>query len=151
MKLCYRGINYDYTPNTADTKESGVLGRYRGLDWRFRNLKRVPTPLPTLDLVYRGIRCRKSDVSLTPATVAVPLLFPVSSNLVNVMKNNVEQKARALMQSHHQFVRNRQQSLLSRSADQVGLANASENWGRIQGKIHPTFWADYDRSGATMS
>jgi hypothetical protein len=31
MKLCYRGVKYDYTPQSVDLVEDGdLVGRYRG-------------------------------------------------------------------------------------------------------------------------
>jgi len=59
---------------------------------------------------------------------------------------------RALMMRHHHLVKNRQQSMLGRSAAEVGLpAEAANYWNHIQGKPHSSFRASYDRSGAAMS
>ena len=63
---------------------------------------------------------------------------------------STEEQARALMMRHHHLVKNRQQSLLSRTAAEVGLEDA-DYWGHIQGKPQPSFQASYDRSNATMS
>ncbi|NJK37648.1 MAG: hypothetical protein HC825_11225 [Oscillatoriales cyanobacterium RM1_1_9] len=61
-----------------------------------------------------------------------------------------EEQARALMSRHHHLIKNRQQSLFSRSASEVGLE--TENyWNTIQGQPHPTFRLNYDRSGASLS
>jgi hypothetical protein len=44
-------------------------------------------------------------------------------------------QARALMMRHHHQVKNRQQSMLSRSAEEIGLdAEAIQNYSHIQGK-----------------
>ncbi len=61
-------------------------------------------------------------------------------------------RARALMSRHHQLVKNRQQSMLGRSAAEVGLpAEASDYWGTIQGKPSSDARQAYDRSRSTMS
>ncbi|MGK7899830.1 MAG: hypothetical protein AB4352_00175 [Hormoscilla sp.] len=65
---------------------------------------------------------------------------------------STQEQARALMMRHHHLVKNRQQSMLGRSAMEVGLpAEAANYWNHIQGKPHPTFAKNYGRSRATMS
>jgi len=63
---------------------------------------------------------------------------------------STENQARSLMMRHHQLVKNRQQSMLNRSAAEVGMDDANY-WGHIQGKPQPSFQASYDRSNAAMS
>lgn len=61
-------------------------------------------------------------------------------------------QARALLHRHHHMVKQRQQAMLSRLTAEVGLPTEAANyWNHIQGKPHPTFSADYDRSHASMS
>ena len=65
---------------------------------------------------------------------------------------SAQEQARALMMRHHHLVKNREQSMLSRSAMEVGLpAQAANYWNHIQGKPHSSFRKNYDRSGAAMS
>lgn len=65
---------------------------------------------------------------------------------------STQEKARALMMRHYQLVKNRQQSMLERVGEEVGLpGGASEHWNPIQGKIDPTVRMLCDRSNATMS
>ena len=65
---------------------------------------------------------------------------------------SAQEQARALMMRHHHLIKNREQSMLSRSAAEVGLpAEAADYWNHIQGKPHPSFRAAYDRSRASMS
>ena len=65
---------------------------------------------------------------------------------------SAQEQARALMMRHHHLVKNREQSMLGRSAMEVGLpAEAANYWNHIQGKPHSGFRSSYDRSGATMS
>ncbi len=66
---------------------------------------------------------------------------------------STQEKARALMMRHYQMVKNRQQSMLERVGEELGLpaGKASHYWNPIQGKIDPTVRMTYDRSNATMS
>ena len=62
----------------------------------------------------------------------------------------VENQARALMMRHHNLIKNRQQSMLNRTATEVGV-EADEYWSSIQGKPYPSFRNTYDRSHASIS
>ncbi|MBE9211847.1 MAG: hypothetical protein HC836_11485 [Richelia sp. RM2_1_2] len=65
---------------------------------------------------------------------------------------NTQEKARALMQGHYQTIKNRQQSMLERAGEQIGLPEGmSRYWNPVQGKITPGGWMSYDSSCATMS
>lgn len=59
MKLCYRGVSYDYTPPALEVSESEVLGHYRGRALRFSYVRHVPFPQPQADLTFRGNAYRK--------------------------------------------------------------------------------------------
>ena len=65
---------------------------------------------------------------------------------------SAQEQARALMMRHHHMIKNRQQSMLSRAASEVGMSTEDANfWNHIQGKPHPSFRASYDRSHASLS
>lgn len=65
---------------------------------------------------------------------------------------SAQDQARALMMRHHHFIKNRQQSMLSRVATEVGLpAEAAEHWTHIQGKPSAGASRSYDRSHASLS
>jgi hypothetical protein len=64
---------------------------------------------------------------------------------------SIEQQARALMMRHHHAIKNRQQSMLERSAAELGIENENLCWTTIQGQPQPGFRNTYDRSGATLS
>ncbi len=66
---------------------------------------------------------------------------------------SAQDQARALMMRHHHMVKNRQQSMLSRAANEVGLPAeaAEEYWSNVQGKINPAFRSSYDRSNSSLS
>ncbi|MGF1602624.1 MAG: DUF4278 domain-containing protein [Thermosynechococcaceae cyanobacterium] len=126
MQLTYRGVNYEYTPPQVETKATGAVGKYRGLDWRFRNTARAAVQQPTLDLVYRGVpyQTGQSEAIATPAR---PVSVPAYA-----ASNPVKDMARTLMISHHALIKHRQQSMLGRVATEVGLStNASHYWSHI--------------------
>jgi hypothetical protein len=62
---------------------------------------------------------------------------------------SIENQARSLMTRHQNLVRNRQQSLLNRVADEVGID--IENLGDKTQKHQSESRRNYDRSGSTMS
>ncbi len=65
---------------------------------------------------------------------------------------STQDKARALMQRHYHLVKNRQQSMLGRTGEEIGLTGeVSDYWNPVQGKIDPSKRAAYDRSNASMS
>lgn len=55
MRLCYRGVEYDYNPPSLEVKESEVLGTYRGRSLHFNYVSHVPVPQPVANLTYRGV------------------------------------------------------------------------------------------------
>jgi hypothetical protein len=65
---------------------------------------------------------------------------------------STQEKARALMVRHYQLIKNRQQSLLERTGEELGLAGeVSHYWNPIQGKIDFNARTTYEPSHATMS
>lgn len=60
-----------------------------------------------------------------------------------------QDQARALMMRHHHCVKNRQQSLLNRTADEVGL-EPGDYRSTIQGQTNDNS-SMYDRSNSSMS
>lgn len=151
MKLTYRGVNYEYNPPEVDMAPSDEVGQYRGLEWRFRNPQKAPVLQPNLDLVYRGVAYQTG--SQEQETVAAPTYTPVpAAPAASSAASTVHNMARALMTSHHRWIKNRQQALLGRTAAEVGLsADAAHYWNHIQGKVHPSFRSSYDRSHAALS
>lgn len=147
MKLNYRGNEYDNTAAVAPTAEQYAQGSYRGVAVNLQN--GTPAVLPTAELKFRGavytystpVAAPVADAS-TEQAIAASTVAPVST----------DDRARSLMLNHHRTVKRRQQVMLSRLANQVGMeAGASSYWNHIQGKVHPSFWATYDRSGAALS
>lgn len=64
MKLIYRGVAYQYQPSPLRFRETGLVGKYRGADWRSRKLVDVPMQKPNF-LKYRGIAYSTTQL-LTP-------------------------------------------------------------------------------------
>lgn len=71
MKLCYRGVKYDYTPPVLEVSESEMLGRYRGRPLHFSYVSHVPFPQPEADLKYRGKPYHTTRQGTVEAVVAV--------------------------------------------------------------------------------
>jgi hypothetical protein len=144
MQLTYRGVAYEYTPPAIDVQEGQLAGRYRGLDWKFCNPTKSYVQQPSLDLVYRGVAYNTHGEQPVAKPINVPAVVPALK---------VVDRSRELMMKHQRSIKKRQQVMLSRLATQVGLPEkaASDYWGRIQGKVHPSFRNTYDRSAAAMS
>lgn len=66
---------------------------------------------------------------------------------------SIQEKSRAIMARQYQQIKNRQQSMLMRAAQEIGVPaeEAAHYWNPIQGKIDPTTRAIYGRSNAAMS
>ena len=98
MKLIYRGVSYEYNPPVVETVEGKVGGKYRGLDWRFHNLKKPPGLQPSVNLTYRGVTYANRP---TVTTETVPT------------GQNIQQLALWLMLNKEKAARNRAESLRS--------------------------------------
>lgn len=104
MKLTYRGVTYDYNPTAVETVEGEVGGQYRGLDWRFRNLKKPPVLQPSVNLTYRGVAYNNHPTSTQEKAAT-----------------SVNEKARRLMLNKEKAQSNRAVSMLYRLAQESGL------------------------------
>lgn len=146
MKLTYRGVSYDYNPPKVEYGDRAEVGKYRGVDIRFRNLKKPPVLQPTLDLIYRGV-AYKTNPTEKVAEVSPTVAATVPS------APSIRERARLLMMGHHKNVKRRQQAMLSRLDAEVGLptSEAAHFWNHVRGEVHPSFSASYDRSHAAMS
>ena len=63
---------------------------------------------------------------------------------------STQDQARALMIRHHQMIKNRQQSLLVRSAAEVGI-DAADSWNPLHGEPCTSCRVTYDRAGVGLS
>jgi hypothetical protein len=55
MKLCYRGVDYDYNPPSLEVRDSEITGHYRGRSVNFRYVSHLPVPQPVANYTYRGV------------------------------------------------------------------------------------------------
>ncbi|NEP62421.1 MAG: DUF4278 domain-containing protein [Symploca sp. SIO2G7] len=55
MKFTYRGVSYEHQPAILETTETGITGKYRGVQSRFRCRKSVLVPNSSFRLKYRGL------------------------------------------------------------------------------------------------
>jgi len=109
MKLSYRGISYEYNPPEVKTAQSGAAGKYRGLDWRFRNLNKSPVLQPSANLKYRGVAYQ------TAGSPSISSVEPTKTPTLST-----QDKARSLMLNYHKALQNRQESMLKRSTAELG-------------------------------
>ena len=140
MELTYRGVTHEYTPVSLETTSDKVAGKYRGNDWRFRNLKKPAVLQPRVSLTYRGVKYHRGQAQPTSQAPAREKATVAAT----------ENKARSLMAQQTKKIKRRQQALLSRVANEVGVVYDGMITP-IQGKVQPTFRANYARVGATMS
>lgn len=146
--LTYRGVQYDYVPPAVRTEATDVVAKYRG--WNYHCTRAVNPPAqPVNDCVYRGVAYRTGNQGMA---VTVPMAAVNGANQPAAALTDLTAMSRALLTHHHQNIKNREQSLLTRMVAQMGLpAAAGHYWNQIQGKINPNLWISYDRSHATMS
>lgn len=162
MTLNYRGVDYAPSLDTTIPVSPGkVGGKYRGMDWRFRHLTKPLVMHTNLDMVYRGVTVQAPVVAPQAEPEAAPqaeaetqpaMALPVMMGVHTDPVHPVADLARALLMGHQRTIKIRQQSMLWRAADEVGLVgDISAYWNKIQGKVHPSFRDSLDRSHATMS
>ncbi|TVP70065.1 MAG: DUF4278 domain-containing protein [Leptolyngbya sp. LCM1.Bin17] len=149
MKLTYRGVSYDYTPNATPLKGSVYdTGTYRGHPVAFQALTELPAQ-PEADLTWRGVAYHRGHGAVS----SEPVSTPVANAPATVLPNGpVVSLARNLFIRHHQRSRKREQGMLVRLAAEVGIpvAASASYESHIQGKL-PHDFAGYDRSSAALS
>jgi hypothetical protein len=106
MQLTYRGKTYDYNPPVVATNMDEQGGKYRGQDWRFRNLKKPPVLQPTRNLVYRGVAYTTGSGQAETK--------PQSAT-------SVAQQSRRLFLGHERTDLNRLQAMHNRAAAEIGF------------------------------
>ena len=143
--LKYRGVAYTATSQPAPDVATELT--YRGVTY---SADHTPAVTPASDLKYRGVAYSTgtpvaAEVEAAAVSEAVaPAVQPAPST---------NERARVLMMNHHRMVKQRQQVMLVRLAESIGLPvdQATPYWNPIQGKVHPSFWATYDRGHASAS
>lgn len=77
MKLCYRGVNYDYNPPSLEVRDSEITGHYRGNPVTFAYVSHVPVPQPVANYTYRGVGYSTNSQGQIQPSTAVPQRQPV--------------------------------------------------------------------------
>jgi Domain of unknown function (DUF4278) len=146
MKLTYRGTTYDYTPPEVVYGERLGEGLYRGVPVGFYAASVPGLAMPVHDLVYRGVSYR-TGADQVEATTVEPSLNAAAPTL------SIADRMRYLAMGHLSHIRGREQSMLARLDETVGLtaADAAHYANRIQGKVSYDASQNYDRSHASMS
>ncbi len=72
MRLCYRGVEYDYNPPSLEVKEREMVGTYRGRPLHFNYVSHVPVPQPVANLTYRGVPYRTTAQCQVRPSTATP-------------------------------------------------------------------------------
>ena len=103
MKLTYRGISYEYNPPAVETVPGVAVGKYRGVDIRFRKTKKAPVMQPYYNLTYQGVKY---------------------NNQPNTDNVSVSEKARILAMETERTEMKRGQSMLGRVTQELGLAHS---------------------------
>lgn len=104
MQLCNHNHHLEQAL-VSEMTAGKIGGKYRKLDWRFRNLKKPAILQPTVSLTYRGIAYNQSNTTESEN-------LPVSLT---------QKKARRLMSDKERTIKNRQLTMLCRSAAEIGL------------------------------
>jgi hypothetical protein len=149
MKLTYRGVSYDYTPNVPPQKGPVYdTGTYRGHTIKFQALTELPAQ-PKADLTWRGAAYHRGHGAISDAPVSAPVAKATETVSPN---GSVVALARNLFIRHHQHSRKREQGMMVRLAAEVGIPveDSAGYESHIQGKL-PHDFAGYDRSYAAMS
>ncbi|MBD1912335.1 MULTISPECIES: DUF4278 domain-containing protein [unclassified Leptolyngbya] len=183
MKLKYRGVSYDSSPNSTLLKIGPVLakGLYRGLSVMFRRAENVPE-MPSYELKWRGATYHSGrptpitspvPVPATvpiPATVpvfeaapvmapaapialgAVPEVVPTPAVEAAVPTMSINDRSRNLFIQRHKSMRRREQDMMVRLAEKIGLPieQVTGYESQIQGKI-PHDFGGYESSHRAMS
>lgn len=154
MKLTYRGVSYNYTPNATPNKGPVIdTGTYRGHGVEFQALSEWPAQ-PEADLTWRGVPYHRGHGAVSNAPVSTPAAAPATQTTSPSASPNgpVVALARNLFIRHHQRSRKREQGMMVRLAAEVGIPveDSAGYESHVQGKL-PHDFDGYDRSSAAMS
>ncbi|NET32339.1 MAG: DUF4278 domain-containing protein [Cyanothece sp. SIO1E1] len=109
MKLCYRGVDYEYSPHTLEMTESEILGQYRGRSLKFQYVRHIPVPQPILNLQYRGVAYRtyaSGQVEAPVHTAPAPDMASLEPTDSAVTINSVFRTRQALLREVAEIHRN---------------------------------------------
>jgi Domain of unknown function (DUF4278) len=145
MKLKYRGVTYEHLPISTVQGKPLRQGRYRGVLASYPTVTADVTPLD-VELTYRGVTYRTGQKGKTVApvtkigTTVAPAIIPSAS---------LEECMRQEMVSHHQEIARREQSMLMRTCEEVGLPREAAM--HFQGYTPAEAEQVYGRSAVALS
>jgi hypothetical protein len=147
MKLTYRSVDYDYEPPKVEIGFTDDVGKYRGVDIRFRAIKKMPVHPLKVNLMYRGAAYTAGE-SLRPNINAALVESPIAAAPTLSPSNRL----RALSTERVKSIQRREQSMLTREAEKVGLTaeKVGQHNGTTPGNVRHDF-TSYERSQSTMS
>ena len=125
MKLCYRGVEYDYTPPALEVTESEMLGHYRGRPLRFSYVKHVPFPQSEANLRYRGAAYHTTRQGEVEAVVQVnkspqePQFKPVFDSMAAARRSLLQESARVHQENIRRSIERRLQVAQSKGDTQL--------------------------------
>ena len=153
MKLTYRGVSYDYTPNpTPEFGPTYATGTYRGVATSFQALAEIPAQ-PHNSLTWRGVPYETGHAAVAaPVAEVVDSIPAVAIATETPASTGVVDRARQLFIQRHQRLRRREQGMMVRLAKEVGMSveDAGHYESHVQGKV-PHDFSGYDRSSTAMS
>lgn len=163
MKLTYRGVSYEYTPQPVPKLGLAIaIGNYRGAAVELRTLAAVPAQ-PSHELNWRGVRYSsgktavsgvapvaelavqesvvqesinagpETAIAVPAAAVAAAPTAPAVPVAQPAVALSTPDRARSLLMRHHQRIRRREQAMLARLDVEVGLTAADA--ARYEGHI----------------
>ncbi len=88
MELTYRGVSHHYDPDTVDIRLEQVAGQFRGQELNWRAVTSVALPDPSLNLKFRGVPVRTSQVEAISVKQVQPqlrsqVLHPLQQNFID--------------------------------------------------------------------
>ena len=125
MKLCYRGVEYDYNPPMLEVSEGELTGKYRGCPIRFSYVRHLPIPQPVAELKYRGNAYRTTSKGWIEQISQKPdSIFKKLKSLSKPANSAMKARRNLLQEAARVHKENIQHSLLHRL--QVAKAQGNE-------------------------
>ncbi|MBL1210725.1 DUF4278 domain-containing protein [Geminocystis sp. GBBB08] len=94
MEMKYRGIQYQSETSLLETKESDIIGKYRGSQWNYKLPKHIPQLRPKFGLNYRGVSystCPNATNVMVNSESTVIAIAPHSRISNPVKESNLEE------------------------------------------------------------
>lgn len=113
MKLTYRGTQYDYTPVPIETQPIDQVGKYRGVDIRFRTVTKPQVYPLQVQMLYRGVPYTLGEAAIGESTTTQPAIAS-AEGMVNT-------RLRAIAFTGEHKRQRREQSMLLRLEKALGI------------------------------